>query len=533
VEAKSTGASKLGAAAEAPAVASAAPAIEAPVALGVEYARVQEVLFSRAPASPAAVVALGVPRPGTREWDPLREPDFAVGRVDLATGKPGMAVRLPIFSKLMAVSPDATVAVVASDGGDRAAREPMGRLDVVNLMTGKTVATFRPYADIEAAAAAKSGEGGNSSERPRASAAHAVTWAAMLDNDALLTLGASHVLVRWSLAERKAIWARGGVTGAPVLSHGSKYLATPQEGALLLIDPGTGDAVGSLAAEAIARGQWKAAMFSDDGAALYASSGAGLFRWDLASGASGDPLTSDGGESQLQDLGKGHLLADERLFDVNGASFVFTYLPVGGRHLYTAPSPGRHWYLARAADGSGGAYLCSAAIPTAEQLQLAGKFAADPSLIRPGERLRTQVDCGRATDRVAQAVKARLASRHLDTGNDAATLRVVAVELPSDEEAPVTTDYGMQKVGLQEYQCSFDLVDSSGKVLYGSANTRTLRLPAGVVAMKEGQSASSRVEELLEERLVDWVDTIYLPRYLTASGKIPELRPEALLGVGR
>jgi WD40 repeat protein len=539
---RATGSSTLGAAAD-PAGTPTAKAVETPIAIDAPYSRIREVLFSRPPAAPAAVVALAPPGSSKREWDPLRDPDFVLQRIDLASGAAGgTAVHLPLFSKLLAISPDATLAVVASDIGDRVVRHSMARLDVISLMSGKPTAAFAPYADLNAAAATKPPEGNNNAgEKPKVVAGpYSVIWAGMTENnDGLLTLSGSHVLVRWSLSGHKAMWARTNVLAAPVFSPHGKYLVVfENNNALLLIDPNTSDPVGSLGAEPLVGNELKGGRFSSDGAAFYGMTTNGLFRWDVKSGQAGNPITTEA-IGDVEDLGDGHLLADDRIFDAGKNAFVFKYVPVGGRHLYDAPSPGRHWYVARSLE-DGAPYLCSAAIPTPEHLQLAAKLAADPPLIRPGVQVGLQVSCGSATDKVQQSLAARLKNRRLDQGETVATLKVVATESPTGEEAsfvhghnPFAQDPNAERVQLQQYECYFDLVDGQGRVLYGSPKTQIIRT-AGIagVMLKQGQSVSEKLEEILQQQVLSWANAVYLPTYLSASGQITQ-RPEALLGVNK
>jgi hypothetical protein len=537
---RTTTSSTLGAAPD-PAAAPTAKALETPIAIDAPYSRIREVLFSRPPAAPAAVVALAPPGSSKREWDPLRDPDFVLQRIDLASGAAGgTPMHLPVFSKLLAISPDATLAIVASDVGDRMFRQSMARLDVISLTSGKATATFAPYADLNAAAAVKQPEG-NAGEKPKIVAGpYSVIWAGMTENnDGLLTLSGSHVLVRWSMSGHKALWARANVLAPPVFSPHGKYLvAFENNNALLLIDPNSGDPVGSLGAEPLVGNELKGARFSSDGTAFYGMTANGLFRWDVKSGQAGNPITTEA-IADVEDLGEGHLLADDRIFDAGKNAFVFKYVSIGGRHLFGAPAPGRHWYLARSAD-DGVPHLCSAAIPMPEHLQLATKLAADPPLIRPGVQIVLQANCGSATDKVQQSLAARLKNRRLDQGETVATLRVVATESPTGEEAsfvrgmnPFANDPNAEKVQLQQYECSFDLVDGQGHVLYGSPKTQIIRnVGVAGLMLRPGQSASEKLEEILQQQVLTWANSIYLPTYLSASGKIAA-RPEALLGVNK
>jgi WD40 repeat protein len=541
---KAAGSSTLGAAPDPAAPPGAAKPIQTPIAIDATYSRIREVRFSRPPAAPAAVIALAPPGSSKRQWDPLRDPDFVLQRLDLVTGAAGgAAIHLPVFSKLLAISPDATLALVASDIGDPSARQSLARLDLISLTTGKATATFAPYADLNASAAAPKPPEGHSADKPKVTVgAYSVIWAAITENnDGLVTLSGSHVLVRWSVSGHKALWARTNVVAEPVFSPHGKYLAVfENNNALLLIDPNTGEVIGSLAADPLVGNELKSAKFSNDGAAFCALTTNGLFRWDVKSGAAGNPLTTDKID-QIEDLGdgQGHLLADDRLFDTAKNAFVFTYTPVGGRHLYDAPAPGRHWYLARNVD-DGVPHLCSAVIPTAEQLQLAARLATDPPLIRPGVQVALQVNCGGATDKVQQSLAARLKSRRLDQGPGIATLQVVATESPTGEQAsfvhglnPFAQDPNAEKVQLQQYECYFDLMDSRGHVLYGSPKTQIIRnVGVAGVMLKPGQSVSDKLEEILQQNVLTWANSIYLPTYLSASGQIAQ-RPEALLGVNK
>lgn len=515
---------------------SIAPVSELPIAIDGAYSHVREVLFSRV-GTGVAVVAIAPDGSEKGEWDPLSSADFKLQRLDLAMGKSTPALRLPILSKLLAISPDAGMAVMASDAGDRAFHKPMARLDVVSTLTGKPAASFAPYLDAVVVAAPGPGRSAVSPAvvagevaQPSAIekvAMQTIAWAAMTDNDSVITLSGGHLLVRWSVSTRRAMWMRANVVGPLVVSPGGNQIVGREGNLLLVIDVKTGDSIGSLAPEALAGAEVKSADFSEDGTFYFGATTNGLFRWDVATGQSGNPITTEAFDS-FDELVSHHLLLDVRLFDPTQQTVLYRYPVYGGRHLNGGPAR-RHWYIASGpVDGT--PYLCSTVLATAEHLAAAAQAAAHPSLIRPGKQVALQVNAGSASERVTQMLTNRLIAHGLDKGDVVATLRVTATESPTGEEKPISNNPNAEKVQLQKYECFYDLVDVQEHVLYGSQIQSIALAAIPPMYLRKGETAVARVEELLARQVQAWANGIVVPGYLSADGH-PAVRPETVLKV--
>ena len=508
-------------------------AVESPIAIEPASHRVGKVFFSRS-GPPVTVLAM-VPRDtGTADGDPLSDTDFRLSRIDLSTGIAAPSVVLPVVSHLLAISPDASLAVIGSDAGDRLLRKPKARLNLIALPLGKVVTTFVPYAGVIVPAAPDSAAGANGEPVEKVTP-QTVTWADMPDADGLVTLSGGHLLVRWSLAMHQAVWARTNIMGTPVLSPRGKYIVVRQENSLLLLDSKTGDAAGSLSPEPLAGAEVTTMRFSGDGKYLYAGTSNGLFSWDVATGQTGNPLTTEHFKD-LEDLDGTHLLLDDRVLDVRQKAFVYKYPVNGGQHLSDGPA-GRHWYVARSPI-NGSSYLCSAAIPSPAHLANAVKFAASPSLIRPGTQVVLQVNAGGATESITKMLAAKLKARGLDQGDVVATLRVTANESPTGEEkafgkgmSHFQKDPNVEKVMMQKYECYYELVDAKDHILYGSQTQMIRHAPnlSGLMLRKD-ETAASKLEELLVRQVASWAEGIQVPSYLSADGQLVP-RPETVLGV--
>jgi hypothetical protein len=209
----------------------------------------------------------------------------------------------------------------------------------------------------------------------------------------------------------------------------------------------------------------------------------------------------------------------------------------GGRHVY-GQLAGRHWYVARSA-GDGAPYLCSALIPSDQDLSLAAEIDAHPAMIRPGRQVALQVSAGPATAKITETLAAKLKARHLDHGDVVATLRVSAQQRQGGEDVKVTEGHNLfmqhetgETLHAVDYDCFFELVDAQGKVLYGSPETVVFSAQRNgrVFLMKQGQTVQNAVDDQLRMQIESWGGGVYVPTYLTAEGK-PSRRPQQVLKV--
>ncbi len=325
------------------------------------------------------------PGPGSREVFVVETPNQPgqangsdgqprrVERVDLASGKAGGRVDLPVVSDPIAVSPDGSMLLLR----EAAARD---RLDVY-AASAKPVAGWRPYEK----------ESGDD---------RAVTWADFLDANRVLTINAGGTLALWSVPECKAIYAvDDAFQGAPALDAGRKLLAGCNGTQLRVLDAATGLVLG---ASEVKKGRGpriepKAVAFRHDGARVAAQfSDRSVTAWDLATGQvaaeyrPGVPLPG----SALAWEGDDHILIDNRsLVDLRSKRQVWEY---AGASAGAVGPDGRHWFAARGVAGKEGATLLPLDLPDAAA-ERAETLMADPkapSVIRPGARVGVRLDIG-------------------------------------------------------------------------------------------------------------------------------------------
>ncbi len=339
-----------------------------PVALKGKADEMRGLLFAGADSGLVAVVA--TPQQPGQEAKAVGQPRW-VERFDLATGKALGRANLPDVVDPIAFSPDgASLLVREAVAGDR--------LDVFTA-DGKPVVGWRPY------------EKDSGEEK-------AVTWAAFLDANRVLTLSKGGTLVLWSLPGRKAIYiADDAFVGPPALGPGRKLVAGFDGKALRVLDAETGALKGEGQAPTGLgpRPEWKHAAFRGDGQEVAAQFGNGsVFRWDLKTGKIASefrPAVALPG-SGIEWAGASHVLIDNRsLVDLASKRAVWEYVgaPVGAR----GPD-GRHWFVGRGAPGqeSGALVALDAPDPGCEKAEALLADAKGPAVIRPGSRVGIRLD---------------------------------------------------------------------------------------------------------------------------------------------
>lgn len=197
-------------------------------------------------------------------------------RFNLKSGKEEGSVEPAFAVKALDITLDASHLLVASGNNQ-------DRLDVFEFAGGKHVVGFRPYQDED-------------SYKAR------VNWAAMIDDERLLTLNTDGQLMLWSLPKCEAIY-RGKLALAktPILSPTRKFMIMPIEGIYQAIDTATGKTLGALKSPELDRLRIIGGHeFTPDGKKLavvfHDTSRASLVCWDLTSGDVIHNLELDAGD---------------------------------------------------------------------------------------------------------------------------------------------------------------------------------------------------------------------------------------------
>ena len=203
-------------------------------------------------------------------------------RYDLASGDKGTTVEVPYVYQFADLSPSGKSVLVAfAQRG-----QSYERLDVLSVAPKKHVAAWRPYGGERVP-----DEGDNALRRPRtfgmSNSPQSVAWAALVDDDHVLTVNTAGKLICWRMPECQAVYVFEEFGEPLALSPGRRYLAGNHFGQFRLFDTRTGKCVGDLQSPQYGSRAVRG-VFRSDGRELAAIIDAGpdkmLARWDLKDG---------------------------------------------------------------------------------------------------------------------------------------------------------------------------------------------------------------------------------------------------------
>ena len=435
-------------------------------------------------------------------------------RYDLIGGRHLGRIDIPAVAEVVAFSPEATrIAVRESKTRDR--------IDVIGV-DNKPIAGWRPYEN----------EAGD---------ARAVSFAAFLDANRLLTMNRSGRLVLWSLPAAKAIYAvDDAFAGTPSLSPGRTILAGFSGDAIRFVDAATGALKGEAPGPNLSVGsrtELKASAFQSDGGEWAGIFGGGqVVRVDVKTGKVVGAFKAPVEATSLEYCGFGHLLADGRtLIDLATRRGIWAYK--SGPFAPSSPD-GRHWFTASKFNEP--AVLAAIVLPEKgmETLSALLADAKAPAVVRPGSKVSLTLEFGgppRGTEAFRKAVfdlmteKLRAVGLTVAPGqpvtfsvqvtenNTGESLHLRKIGFGSAPGGPFNRD-NLLDVPVIDLSCSLVVADSAGPVPCDTTKLgmrsffHILRLPAGE------RDVAAYLRDQQWNGLKTWLSTTSLPYFVARSG---------------
>jgi len=348
---------------------------EREILIAKEGESVQRMIFA-APESGKVVVQKEVTAKGGPGRAQSRQ--IVIERYDTISGSKGNTLPLPNVYQLGDVSPSGDFAVVAF------AKETgkFDRLDVVGLAPKKHICAWRPF-------------GGEQDKKPDdphkrhfwnwgwSNDPKLLVWAAMIDDQHVLTINTAGKLICWKVPECKAVYYFEDFGEPLALSAGRRYLAGGHFGEFRVFDAHTGQCVGDLEAPALGTRAIRGG-FRPDGGELAAVIDAGpdkmLVRWNLIDGKIVQEIpipgqtvgwhapfhfSHNGARAGLEYRGdKFVLLDDQFLVNLGTRAVTWRYHLTGGYFAVNAPDQST-WYGIRKNNASDNSiFLTSTATPS-------------------------------------------------------------------------------------------------------------------------------------------------------------------------
>ncbi len=457
---------------------------------GEFFEKIKALVVSSA-SGKAAVLHVLAP-PGKPQMRRLEWVDLVAGR-SLATTRP-CADTEPV-----AVSPDGARLLAGALDLNAGAK---GRLDVWSL-NGEAVAyemSFRPGGPAEAAF-------------------RDPLWAVFADADHVLTMSGDGQMVLWKVPDVRAVYRLEAFPCvSPALSRDGKYVATEASNRLYIVETLTGRCAGCLPPQARRAG---VNAFSPDGRRLANVSQSHLLIWDL----DGPKVAMDVAIAPCRSIewvdDQFLLLDGRRVLDAKTGAVVHDYRrpPTIAASAVLA---GRNWYVAEPEPARPGEKRRPAAevesfdVVTPEIRKAAAAVDIDKVMVvRPGSTLSLQValDEPPATRTVAESLKKMLEANGVKV-QDGQAVRMTATSAPGQTREVRYTFFGRRdpetiSVTDQVYTVR---VEADGRSIWETGATITAPIS---LTLKEGQTAAQVVAEHFAK---GWqsLEGIAIPRYIPA-----------------
>jgi hypothetical protein len=500
---------------------------EREILIAKEGETVQRMIFA-APESGKVVVQKEVTAKGGPGRAQSRQ--IVIERYDTLSGSKGNTLPLPNVYQLGDVSPSGDFAVVAfaKESGK------FDRLDVVGLSPKKHICAWRPF-------------GGEQDKKPDdplkrhfwhwgwSNDPKLVVWAAMIDDQHVLTINTAGKLICWKVPECKAVYYFEDFGEPLALSAGRRYLAAAHFGEFRIFDALTGQCVGDLEAPALgtrtARGG-----FRPDGGELAAVIDAGpdkmLVRWNLVDGKIIQEIpipgqivgwhapfhfAHNGARAGLEYRGdKFVLLDDQYLINLGTRAVTWRYHLSNGYFAANAPDENT-WYGIRKNNASDNSiFLTYMPTPSQAVKNKTDVVSLEQQLVLyPGLSVRLHVDLnavgmGELTPSVTKAVQQSLEARGfiIDPGAPL-TFSMVAGQRSTGESVGVYEErspFGFRSpfgpsgnptetVDIQEMVCRMAVSNASGKVLWHQDRGNRMRSWGSVT--KDGSASQQLRDEMV------------------------------------
>ena len=504
-----------------------------PLALEEKCAEVRQIVFSR-PGDAAKMLVGSYSQEKARSSPESISMQVHACRVyDLESGEQTARFEVPFATELKDFSPEGELGLFC-------AGQAKERLDVFHLADGRHVAGFRPYHQLD-----------RSWRRIR--------WAALVDENHLLTTNIPGTLVLWSLPECKAVYSMAlGVAASTFLSPDRGTLVASIGEHVYLLDPSEGKTLGMLPAVAsTAPKAMTRAAFREDGARLaglyYEDDTLLLAIWDLSSGTllsqlmlpfQGFGVTWCGPEHVLiHHTGRSDSLNEFNqcsLVDVERNVVLWTYQLPSGKHAAAVPD-GRHWFVSGATP-LGVAQLSALSLPDREASRLLTEAEIPEPLVGPGQGVALRVEVLEAPQskaarregfsdlepRLTRAFTQRLADQGIRVdGLGRATVRITLKELT--EEATI----GYRSLLFRRGMIVLATKDVYAEVAIVAPDDRVIWVESESVREARGDGLENRPPEMALsdfirlqkwKQAVAWLSQVNVP--------VPIYEPEVYRGLG-
>lgn len=465
---------------------------------GAVFEKADALFFSTGAPTKAAVSVL--------DATPGKPAQAKVDVIDLAAGRRVRTYTLPPETRPLAISPDGSrMAVVTHKFG-------FGNNTQVDILTlgadGKmpSVASFAPYAAEEGPA-------------------RDVAWAAMPDNDHVLTFSGRSTLTLWKAAEAKAIWSlKGALASSAVVSPGGKYVLADTDQRTVVIDILSGKGAGKLPGELGTHGS---RVFRPDGAQL-ASIGNGRVQVvDLAANqvVHDIHLPPAVRATEAAWAGDKSLLLEKRyLLDLEKGIITWDYQTDGV--VLTRGLGDRLWYVTLPAARSRNVNptLSSAVLPHPAAVAAAKAIDDKAYAIRPGTQVTLEVNTSGHGDaaKVTEALTRRLAENQMSvTANQ--PVKLVATITPGKTREISYRMFGSpgnRSVTVTDLEVKLKFVVQD-QVAW---ETGSVSSAPAFIQVKEGQTTQQAVEEQ-QANAWKFFESVHLPKRMPA--------PKEPLGYGK
>ena len=429
-------------------------------------------------------------------------------------------------------------------------RSPESRLNVLDLVSGKSLETVRWPSSLKPVGIDRNGEfilaradfgfkqghvapelgvwklSGQALELVRVwnakdpSSNHSVapSWAAFVDADHVACVTFPKMLTVWNVPEGRAIWSMEiAIFGSPAISPGGKYLAAAVADGVVVLNALTGDTVGRLSDVG---GPSGTLSFRPDGAQLAALSSQRLVVWDLVKGeiyrdiafATDIPWTS------VDWLFGGHLLAGGgTLVDLERRLQLWRYSGGAVRDANACGELGGWFWHVLADPASNQRSLHATVIPHDDALRMAANIDPEQALaIRPGASFSLDIRVqGQPAEqqKVQQDLTNRLVAAGMTVGNNAPLVLQATTETGQTREISYRSfgqfDRAPEKGSVTE-QISRVKILENGRTLWESFVTSGAPMH---LQMKEGQTVQEALAEYQKPSL-GFFSQVSLPVYL-------------------
>ena len=433
----------------------------------------------------------GRPKEPVANGEPIAQLDL----YDLAAKNRVASLPLTYDCDLQSVSPSGRHALVRLRNGE-------DRIDIWSLDEKKHVVGFRPYKTEK-------------SENERK-----IRAAVLIDDDHVMTLSAGNRLALWKIPECKAVYVMNGVS-TPGLSANNKNLVLRTSQSYRFFESLTGEAVGDLKTI----GHVRCAAFHPDGTRFAVLQSGMIVTFDLKTGRKENEfhIPSNVYGQWMQWCDDNYLLLGGRqLVDLKNKMIVWSYDLAGG--LFAPRSPDqRVFYLSNSQPIT----LTAATLPHAgAKTALAGKKLEPKVVLKPGMKVSLNIQlngAGGAPNLSADVRKLwsdRLRQNGIEVVEKASMVlfaRATSQQTGKNKTFSSIFRFGRKGRGSEtvaETVVECRIVFGMNNSAFGERKTRISNISSSFIRLKQGETATSHLNQQLQNRVSGFFRGYSPPKYL-------------------